>query len=142
MPLLPPRSPRNFSQLDGSSFRLSLCSVGHRQGRQRAPSANGVPRLRATLAILEPFDRISIRSEGRAAIFESARGGVEREDAKGCTWTPTHCTEDPNLFSELDCNLLALRKTFGLWLQCVYLWVSRSAPNLPISRDAPACVSS
>jgi hypothetical protein len=56
MLLLPPRSPRKFSQLDGSSFRLSLRLVGHRRGRQRAPSANGVPRLRATLAILEPFD--------------------------------------------------------------------------------------
>jgi hypothetical protein len=41
------------------------------------------------------------------------------------TQTPTRYTEDPNLFSDLDCKVIALGKTFGFLLQCVYLWVSR-----------------
>jgi hypothetical protein len=51
-------------------------------------------------------------------------------------WTPTHYTEDPNLFSELDCNLLGLGETFGVCLQCVYLWVLRSASNLPLRAES------
>jgi hypothetical protein len=40
---------------------------------------------------------------------------------------PTEPTEDPNLFSELVCKVLALGETFGVRSQCVYLWVGVSA---------------
>jgi hypothetical protein len=133
-------SPWEFAQLGGRIFRPSSHSVGRRRGHQGAHFTYGVSRVRAALAILEPFDRISIRSKGCAAIFESARGGVEARRADCGAWTPTEPTEDPNLFPKSICKVLPLGKTFGVWSRRVYLWVSRSAPNLPIQRDAPAHV--